>query len=666
MEDSVLIPKIDVANQPPVEVLKEEPKETPKEVLKETPKKTKKGKKIFLAILGVILLFVIYNVVSGFLIYQNATKLVSNLKSLSSSAKSQDLTIIKAEIDKTKISLDKVSSTYKLIAWERFLPYIGAYIADVDHGLTAGQAGLEAGQIVLKVIQPYSDLLGFKSETSNVLAASTSGEQTTQERIDFIVKTIPDIIPQIDVISAQVKIVQTEISKINPDRYPETFRGMQIRSKLKSAQGLIEETSSFIVNGKPFLESAPYLLGMDSPRSYLILFQNDKELRPTGGFMTAYAIMSVDKAKFTPVSSNDIYSLDAQYSPSIKAPSPIIKYIKGPYVLSQNWRLRDMNWSPDLPTTMETLMPAIKKVGIKNIDGIITVDTQLLENLLDVIGPIGVPGFGNFSTAINPKCNCSDVIYQLESFADVEGPIIWDPLTGKIIQRPPNSDNRKKIIGPLMNSILANALGQPKDKLAKLVQAGFTSLVEKHVLFYLLDTNVEKAVSDFGVGGKIVDYNGDYLHINDANLGGRKSNLYAYEEVEQDIKIGSDKSVTKTVTITYKNPEKQDGWLNSVLPTWVRIYVPKGSTLIASEGLDAKEEPYEDLGKTVFAGYFQLRPEGVSKVTFQYKLPFKVSKDYKLLIQKQPGTDGFLYTVNLGKHTEEFYLKTDKELTIGI
>ena len=53
-----------------------------------------------------------------------------------------------------------------------------------------------------------------------------------------------------------------------------------------------------------------------------------------------------------------------------------------------------------------------------------------------------------------------------------------------------------------MNSILANALGQPKDKLAGLMQAAFSSLVEKHVLFYLLDPKVESAVSDFGVGGK--------------------------------------------------------------------------------------------------------------------------------------------------------------------
>lgn len=218
-----------------------------------------------------------------------------------------------------------------------------------------------------------------------------------------------------------------------------------------------------------------------------------------------------------------------------------------------------------------------------------------------------------------------------------------------------------------MNSILANALGQPKEKLPALFEAGFTSLIEKHVLFYMLDEKTQSAVANIGLGGTIrQDFKGDYLHINDANLGGRKSNLYATEEVEQDIAVARDGTVTKTVTITYKNPQSQDGWLNSVLPTWVRVYVPKGSTLVTSEGLEAKAEPYEDLGKTVFAGFFQLRPEGVSKVTFQYKLPFKVSKIYKLLIQKQPGTDGFLYTIKLGRHSDEFYLKTDKELKIAL
>lgn len=658
-ESSILVPKIEVLQE---KVSSSSPVDTGQG---QPQIKRSKAKKVWLIVLIFFSVFLIYNLVATLLVYQKGVKLVASLNQLSVDAQSKDLAKIKAGLDQTNTKLADFRTAYKLIAWAKILPFIGPYVKDGDHATTAAKAGIEAGQIVVTTIEPYSDLLGLQGGAPSVMGAKT-GEQTTQDRIDFIVKTIPDLLPKIDSISAKAKIVSDEISQINPDRYPEVYKGKIVRSQIKTAQNLVVEASNFIVNGKPMLENAPYLLGMDTPRTYMILFQNDKELRPTGGFMTAYAVMKVDKAKFEPVSSNDIYNLDAQYKPSIRAPEPIIKYIKGPYILSQNLRLRDMNWSPDFGVSMQMFTSAISKLGVGSIDGIIAVDTQLLTNLLDAIGPIGVPGFGNFSTKIDPECNCPQVIHELESFADVEGPIIWDPVTGKIILRPPNSDNRKKIIGPLMNSILANAFGQPKEKLPALFDAGFRSLIEKHVLFYMFDQRVETAVSDFGLGGTIKNYDGDYLHINDANLGGRKSNLYATEEVNQDIKVGSDGTVTKTLTITYKNPAKHDGWLNSVLPTWVRVYVPQGSTLVTSEGLDEKSEPYDDLGKTVFAGFFQLRPEGVSKVTFEYKLPFKVTKNYKLLIQKQPGTDGFLYSVKLGKRIEEFYLKADKELKIGI
>lgn len=664
---SLLVPKTNVAAEKSIAspvVQAPVPEKTAEKAAFVKPKK--KWIKIALYIGIFILAFLIYNIVSGFVIYKRAMRLKENASALSLAAKSQDLALLKTEVGNTKRSLSSLSSSYKLVAWEKFIPFIGSYVSDGGHVLTAGQAGLDAGETVLTVIEPYADLLGFANGNSNVLGAETS-EQTTQDRINFIVKAIPDLIPQIDTISGKVKIVQEEISKINADRYPKEVRGLAVRAQIKKAQDLTTEIGTYIVNAKPFLESAPYLLGVESPRTYLVLFQNDKELRPTGGFMTAYAVMKVDNATFTPVTSDDIYTLDAKYSPTIQAPKPIIDYIKGPYALSQRWRLRDMNWSPDFATSMGIFVPAAEKAGITKIDGIIAVDTHLLVDLLEVMGKIGVPGYGNFSTEIVKECNCAQVIYELESFADVEGAIIWDPLTGKIISAPANYNNRKAIIGPLMNSILANSLAQPKEKIPDLLSAVFSSMAEKHVLFYLMDEKVQSAVSNFGLGGAInQDYQSDYLHISDANLGGRKSNLYAYEDVTQDVEISGDGTVTKTVSITYQNPEKQDGWLNSVLPTWVRVYVPKGSELISSEGLEKSEAPYEDLGKTVFAGFFKLRPEGVSKVTLKYKLPFKVSKEYKLLIQKQPGTDGFLYTVNVGKQMEEFKLTTDKELKFGL
>lgn len=662
-QSSVLVPNVEQnENNAPQPVQQNTPPPNP------TPEQVEKNPLLLKIAVGFVVFVVVLFAAIGipaFLTYQKGMALYTSLKNLEASAKSQDLNQMNTQIDATQKSLVSFKTSYQLLSWTSVIPYFGGYISDMGHAINAGQAALTTGKTVITAVEPYSDLLGLKGGSGAQANTKTDGAKTAQDRVTFIVQSLPQLLPQIDKISSQVAVIQKEVSQIDAERYPVTFKGIAVRSNIKSAQDLISQTATLLVNGKPVIQDAPYLLGMDSPRTYFILFQNDKELRPTGGFMTAYAIVTVDKAKFSPTVSDDIYKLDAKYKPVDPAPAPIINYIKGPYVLNQNLRLRDMNWSPDFSASMQVVNTALTSTGIKNIDGIIAVDTRALSNLLNVIGPIGVPGYGNFTTNINPQCGCADVIYQLESFADIEGAVIWSPTTGQVISAPANYNNRKAIIGPLMNSILANAMGQPKGKLAPLFQAAFNSIIDKDVLFYMLDQKTEKDVADFGIGGTLKDYKGDYLHINDANLGGRKSNLYATESVDQNVKIAGDGSVTKTLTITYTNPQGQDGWLNSVLPTWVRVYVPKGSTLIASDGLEAKQAPYEDLGKTVFAGYFQLRPQGVAKVTFQYKLPTKFSGLYKLLVQKQPGTNPYQYTISVNGIGQEFNLATDKELSIN-
>lgn len=644
---SILIPK--------TEVIRPKVSSGPKKVFL-----TSKVKKIFLGGGTLLTAIIVLMVVPGLIILGKGKALYNQSKSLAAAAKASKIPAVKAEIGETKTALTAFRSSFKFISWTKYIPLIGLYVSDIDHATKAYDYGLDGAETTITVIEPYADVLGIA--TSEV---TKDGSKTAKDRIDFIAKAIPTILPKIDEIVGSANKAKLELDQINPDRYPVKFRGKEVREPMRKGLAALDEAVSVIGGSKPLLEATPYLLGLDSPREYLVLFQNDKELRPTGGFMTAYAIMKVDQAKFQPVSSNDIYNLDAQYRPRVPAPAPVVKYLKGPYALSPNLRLRDMNWSPDFAESMKTFSQEIAAVGVKGLDGIIAVDTELLTNLLDAIGPIGVPGFGNFSTKIEPKCNCPQVIYELESFADVEGPIIWDPLTHQIIQKPANSDNRKKIIGPLMNSILANAMGQPKDKLPALAAAAFKSLLEKHVLFYLSDAKAQAGVSAFGIGGRMLDASGDYLAINDSNLGGRKSNLYVSQEVEQNFEVKNG-AIEKTLTITYKNPEKQDGWLNSVLPDWVRIYVPKGSQLLAQEGFEDKAEPYEEFGKTVFAGFFELRPEGVSKLTLKYRLPFTDRKKYQLFIQKQPGTDSPLYTINYGKKTEEFFLTRDRQLTFSL
>jgi hypothetical protein len=388
----------------------------------------------------------------------------------------------------------------------------------------------------------------------------------------------------------------------------------------------------------------------------MILFQNDKELRSTGGFITAFAIIRMEKGKIVVESSDDIYKLDDAKTKRVSAPTPILKFLP----LVSYWNLRDANISPDFYVSMQNFEELYNSVSQKvKLTGIIAIDTQFLVKVMDVLGAIPVYQT-EFSTKIIPQCNCPQVIYELESYADK--PVGYA------------KGARKDIIGALMNSIMHKALSSsPKLYWGPLFQAGINALNEKHVLVYLKNENAQKAVEALNIGGRIREFEGDFLHINDTNFAGAKSNMYVKEEVEQKIEIASDGSVTKTITIDYKNPQPPSDCnlehgqlcLNGLLRNWVRVYVPKGSSLIEAKGSEIKMTSGEDLGKTVFEGFITVRPLGSSQLQVKYQLPNKIDtkKAYSLLIQKQPGTEGHENSVFVnGKKVEQFKLTSDKEM----
>lgn len=625
------------------------------------PKSKKAVYGIVAAVSIFVLLLVVFLVIPSIMLYRSGMALRVSAQSLQASINSQDIAVVKTELSAFEEKFGIFKKDYGRLKWVSIVPIAGAYYRDGQAGLNAGTYGLEAGNIVIETIEPYADIIGFGG------ADAPAGGDSANDRIEFVIHSIDDILPRIDEISENARLANEELKKIDPNRYPESIDGKPVRSKLKQYLTLAEEATEFVAESKPLLEAAPYLLGIDDTRTYLLLFQNDKELRPTGGFLTAYSILDVTNGKIQPVSSSDIYHLDERYTPYLDTPQPIIDYIRGPYYLSDGWRLRDMNWNPDFRQTMELFLPEAEKAGIEDIDGVIAVDTHVVVNILSALGPVDVPGYGLYSSEIDERCNCPQVVYELESFADVEGPIVWsENEPGKIVFAPENYLNRKEIVGPMMNTILSSSLGSPKEKLPSLIEAGWKSVTEKHVLLYMFDEKAQKGVEAFGIAGRVEDYNGDYLHVVDANLAGRKSNMYVTHEALHEVSVEPDGSIVKTLTLTYQNPQDFDGWLNSVLPNWARVYIPKGSEVLEINGFEKEGEVYEELGKTVVSGGFELRPLGIKKITLKYKLPFKADGEYKLLIQKQAGKDAPLHSIKVGRQTEEFFLRTDRELKFDI
>jgi len=646
----------DEGSKPISESLKEDKEEG---VVDSMPKKRKfkPWQKILFVFLGILLVFILSTGAFAFTVYNSfkseKAALSQRAGELKAAVKEQNLVKIKEANKNLREETDKLKSKVQKYVFVSTLPIVGGYYQDVNHLLNAAVSGTNTVDLIVEAITPYSDLLGLSG------AKAGQGE-TTMDRITFLVTTLDKIRPQLDKIGLELEAAKKEVDQINPKRYPEEYRGTKIRENISLLISTIDEASLLVKDAKPLLEALPEMMGVTNPKYYFVLFQNDGELRPTGGFMTAYGILKIDKGKVTPVLSEDIYSLDTAWGKKIAAPEVIKKYHKNvPY-----YYIRDMNISPDFAESIKPVMDIYGNQipGAMKVDGVIAVDTQLLASLLKVLGTIGVPEWGNFSAETDKRCDCPQVVYRLEELAD------------KPVSEVRTA--RKAVIGPLMHSILANAFNSPKDKIGALFNVGLTGIREKHVLSYMFDEKAQSAIEAFNMGGKVKDYDGDYQLLVDTNFAGAKSNLFIKQKIDEKIEVSSEGEVTKTLTIIYNNPFPASDCgllsgglcLNGLYRDWFRLYVPKGSTLIEMTGSEVAPETKEELGKTVFEGFYgdklPLRPQSMTKVSFKYKLPFKVEKGkpYKLLIQKQAGVEKYDMSIDFNGKKHEFELREDKEL----
>lgn len=591
--------------------------------------------------------------IPGFLTYASAKKTYTQVNITVAALKEQNIDLASKELDKTKADLLNTQRNLNFLVLLRIIPFANTYYDDASHMVKAGTYAIDAGKIFLDSVRPYADVLGLKGKGSYVGG-------TAQQRIETMVKTMGKITPKIDDISDKLNLVKGEVDNVNPDDYPAILAGGKIKNSVEKLRSLTDNGAAFVSESKPLIKVLPQLLGEPDTKKYLVLFQNDKELRPTGGFITAYSIFSLEHGIIHVDLSEDIYSLDATLANKPVAPRPILKYLAN----VPRFNLRDSNISPDFGLSMKTFSSMYQKAGgYKKVNGIIAVDTYPLVAAMNILGDIEVNG-QTYSTKEEPKCKCPQVIYAISAQADTRLQYV------KV--------NRKGIIGDLMYAIMNKAFtSEPKVYWGPLFQAMLTQIADKHILFYLYDQSAEAGIKALNAGGAILPFEGDYFHLNEANFGGAKSNLYTSEEVTQEYSIGSDGTIEKTVTVNYKNPFPPSNCnlelegalcLNATLRDWFRIYVPKGSQLIFMKGSGVKALTYDELGKTVFEGFLEVRPLGTQRLTVKYALPFKLAKTSVLPVfyQKQPGTEGINYTVRVnGKDQMKFPLFSDKKFNIS-
>ena len=599
-----------------------------------------------IVLLFIIIVFLAVPLIFTFLGLKQAS---SHAKRLIAAYKAQQFESLKSEVSAVKGGLQEANISLSFLFWLRIIPFLGGYYSDAKGLVGAGVEELSAVEAILTGLAPAKAELGFDGHVK-------SGPERVTQALLILDKSLP----YLSKVEGNFDKAGSFVKDIDTGKYPEKFKGKAVRKNLEMLKNFILGSAIAVRDGKDALAAAPAALGVPSSKNYLLLFQNDKEIRPTGGFMTAYATITLTNGQVQATTSDDIYRLDEKLLNvcltkicPLTPPAPIVKYL--PEVSGKPrsaWSMRDSNMSPDLATSAAQFEKMYKFLGEGlPFDGIIFIDSQVVEELIEVTGPIEVFGT-RYSSAIDKRCNCPNVIYELEAYAEIAAK---------------GEKDRKAILGVLMQQILARSVGADVEKLPALVETVARLANHKHIMFYMHDENMQSALTKLNWIGEIKNTDADYLHINDANFAGGKSNLYVEQKVTQEINIQKDGTVKKKIIIEYENNQPFGVWLNGINRDYVRFYVPKESKLITSKGSEDTVNTIEDLGKTVFEAFVQVRPQNSRKLEIEYSEPYSPKDKYKILIQKQPGAKDFRYIIKINGSTKaDFKLDTDKEFEFNI
>ncbi|MEK7632749.1 MAG: DUF4012 domain-containing protein [Patescibacteria group bacterium] len=389
----------------------------------------------------------------------------------------------------------------------------------------------------------------------------------------------------------------------------------------------------------PFAGITREFAGLDGDRQFLLMFLNNTELRPTGGFLGTYGLLVIRDGDMKSLTTDDTYAIDALVAGSNYAaasPAPIATYLEQPV-----WYFRDSTWSPDFGAGAKDAIALLRQEiaasgqPVPQVHGAFGLTTTFLSDLLDFVGPITVEG-QTFTAE-----NASDLLeYQVEIAFEQQG-----------ITRA----DRKDIVGKLTNALLDKLLEVPSSRFEEVFALLVDAFTKKEIALYSTDSGTEAVLDDAGWSGKVSQGSAsDVLMVVDANMASLKSDPVVKRTINYTVEP-HDGGFRATAAITYKHEGTFD-WKTSRYRTYTRIYVPAGSTLISSSGSlvnDAIRDPQgtegaitteSEFGLTSFGTFTSIEPGQSRTLTFTYQLPASVTTavaagSYTLTILKQIGAD---------------------------
>jgi len=441
-----------------------------------------------------------------------------------------------------------------------------------------------------------------------------------------------------------LSFVESELK--NPTLNNQTKKFNYLNRVLSELGKKIPQAKELILEGQKTLEFFPWLVGKDDKRTYLVLFQNSAELRPTGGFIGSFAFLTFEKGKFVDFEVQDVYWADGQLKGHVEPPLELKKYLG-----EANWYLRDANWDPDFPTSARKIQWFLEKETGRKVDGVVSINLFVARRLLEAVGEIELPDY-------KEKINANNFFERAQYHSEI----------GFF----PGSTQKQDFLGAVARILfekIKNAQGKTKIEIGKSI---YQSLKAKDILLYLNNSQMMETIFDLGWEGSVRNVKcqmsnlpagqagakcfEDYLFIVEANVGVNKANYFVERTLSEEMKVENDGRIKKSLKISYQNKSPSSHFPAGDYKNYLRILVPQGSELekvfVSSQELEKEKIDVSNVSQKTSFGFLVNVPVGEKKeVEIIWFLPEKIEfaekVQYLYFVQKQSGVKPEKYSLKV-------------------
>jgi hypothetical protein len=470
-----------------------------------------------------------------------------------------------------------------------------------------------------------SDVLYYVVDAGLAYEPLPKGESLNPKQ-DFLTITT-------DVKQALLGLAQLRSMNAVPQEYRDELRSLE--QPLRQLSGIVE--------------SLPQFVGVGKEQTYLVLFQNNMELRPGGGFIGSYGLLTLKDGRMQSFTIHDVYDADGQLTGHVDPPHGLKRYLG-----AAHWYLRDSNFSVEFAQNSAQAASFLQLSTGEQVDGVIAVDVSFLRTLLTRTGPVYLPAYDETVSAKN---------FYLSAQTHAEKDFF------------PGSSQKKDYLHHVAQAVLLSLEEQENLPVVPLVRTVLDAVAQKHLMIASADSRLMTLLTknDFAPTVTISKAEAaaavsDFVGFFDANVGANKANYYVKRSTEHSVLVSSSGEVKGNLAVSYTHggapnspfggdyqnyaqvvlPERgvitdiliDDAEQEIVLPvTSERVY--RAERFVPPKGIELDRQVLH--GRSVY-GFFFTVPTGKTKiVTVRYTTPAPDALPerftYSHRVYKQPGTD---------------------------